>query len=155
MNKIIWIFFLAIVMVSSCKKEESQDVVDEKLIQEYLLNNNITNEIKTEFGVYYLIDSIGDGSGLYPNSSSTVRVHYRGYLLDGSEFDPGNFDDAAINFKLSQVIAGWQIGMRFFERGSKGRLIIPSRYGYGPSPRANIPANSVLVFDIDLVNVFN
>jgi FKBP-type peptidyl-prolyl cis-trans isomerase len=155
MNKLIWVFFIALVSVSSCKKEEKQDDIDDKLIQEYITNNNITNEIKTEFGVYYMIDSLGDGSGIYPSASSTVRVHYRGYFLDGTEFDSGNFGTTPINLQLVQTIGGWQIGLPFFEKGTTGRLLIPSRYGYGSTPRAGVPVNSVLAFDIELVNVFD
>ena len=161
MNKCIWILLIGLVVVSSCKKEESQaDIedqadIDEALIQDYLTTNNITEAIRTEFGVYYLIDSVGDGSGLFPNGASTVRVHYRGYLLDGTEFDAGNFDDIPLNFILPSTIAGWQIGMPYFEKGSKGRLFIPSFYGYGTQTLSNIPANSVLLFDVKLVNVFN
>ncbi len=153
MYKSIWIFLVAIIAVSSCKKEESQADIDEALIQEYLTTNNITHAVRTEYGVYYAIDSVGDMSGEYPNINSTVRVHYRGYLLDGSEFD-GNFDDTPINFELSGLIAGWQIGLPFFEKGSYGRLFIPSGYGYGPNAREGIPSNSVLIFEIKLINIF-
>lgn len=154
MNKYIWVFMLALVIVSSCKEEDNQPEIDENLIQEYLTNNNI-NANRIDGGVYYVIDSLGDGSGIYPNSGSTVRVHYRGYFLDGVAFDPGNFDDTPNNFSLSNVIAGWQVGMPFFEKGSQGRLFVPSLYGYGRNGSFGVPPNSVLIFDVKVVNVFN
>jgi len=154
MNRCFLLLLVAVIAVSSCKKEENQDEIDEQLIQQYIADNNITNAERTEFGVYYIIDEPGDSSGVYPNITSTVRVHYRGYFLDGNEFDPGNFDDTPINFILSSVIAGWQIGMPYFEKGSKGRLLIPSAYGYGRAGTPNVPPNSVLVFDVDLVNIY-
>lgn len=154
MNKYLFIFFMALLAISSCKEEESQSDIDENLIQEYLSSHNITGAVRHETGVYYVIDSLGDGSGLYPNFSSTVRVHYRGYFVDDTDFDPGNFDDTPLNIPLLNAIDGWQIGMPFFERGSKGRMFIPSLYGYGSAGRPNIPPNSVLIFDIHLINVY-
>jgi FKBP-type peptidyl-prolyl cis-trans isomerase FkpA len=154
MNRCIWLILVVAVIVSSRKKDESQADIDERLIQEYIEKENITNAERTQYGVYYVIDSVGDGSGIYPYISSTVRAQYRGYFLDGTDFDSGNFDDNPVNFALSQTIAGWQIGMPFFERGSVGRLLIPSNYGYGREGRANIPPNSVLIFDIKLHNVY-
>ncbi len=146
-------FLLAAVVVSSCKKEESQSDIDERIIQEYFTNNNITDAIKLQGGVYYAIDSIGDGSGIYPDISSTVRVHYQGQLIDGTVFD-GNFDDTPLDLPLYNSIGGWQIGLPYFEKGSEGRLYIPSPYGYGGQQLSNIPANSVLIFRVKLVNVF-
>ena len=154
MNRCIWLFLVAAVMVSSCKKKETQGDIDERIIQEYLETEGITNAVRTEFGVYYAIDSVGDGSGIYPNGSSTVRAQYRGYFTDGTDFDPGNFDDNPINFSLSQTIPGWQIGIPYFEKGSYGKLFIPSVYGYGAQGRPGIPPNSILIFNIKLHNVY-
>ena len=158
MNKCIWILLIGLVVVTSCKKDESQAEdqadIDEALIQEYLTTNNITDATKLESGVYYIIDSLGDGSGVYPNYASLIRVHYRGYYLDESEFDPGNFDDIPVDFTLFEMIGGWQVGLPYFEKESKGRLFIPSAYGYGTIGAQDIPPNTVLIFDIHLVNVF-
>ena len=155
MNKCIWIFLITLVVISSCKKEETQAEIDDRLIQEYFSTNNITDAQLIPGGVYYLVDSLGDGSGIYPNFESTVRVHYRGYFLDETDFDPGNFDDTPDNFMLSGTIPGWRVGMPFFEKGAVGRLFVPSAYGYGTRGNFGVPPNTVLIFDVKLINVFN
>ena len=154
MNKCIWLFLIAVVTISACKKEEDQSGIDEQIIIDYLEANNITEAIRHETGVYYWIEEEGDGSGIYPDISSTVRANYRGTLVDGTEFD-SNFGDVPTNFPLEETISGWQIGMPFFEKGSKGWLYIPSSYGYGRQGRGSIPPNAVLVFEVEIINVFN
>jgi FKBP-type peptidyl-prolyl cis-trans isomerase FkpA len=90
------------------------------------------------------------GNNERPNPSSTVQVIYSGTLLNGSQFDAS--DSGGITFPLNQFIQGWIEGIPLFGKGGDGILIVPSHLGYGPSPRGSIPANSVLVFDIELVN---
>ena len=154
MNKCIWLFLIALISISSCKKEEDQSAIDEQIIIDYLEANNVTEATRHETGVYYWVEEEGDGSGIYPRFSSTVRASYRGTLTDGTEFD-SNFGDVPTDFQLSGVISGWQIGMPFFEKGSKGWLYIPSAYAYGRQQVGIIPANSVLIFEIEVVNVFD
>lgn len=116
----------------------------------YLSENNLTAE-KTESGLYYLIEEEGDGEN--PTTSDAVDVHYRGYLLDGSEFDSSIEDDLPANFLLSSVIQGWREGIPLFSRGAKGKLFIPHNLAYGCYPPSElIPPLSVLVFDIELVD---
>lgn len=142
--KYILFFSLLIstISFSSCGGDPEGD------IQDYLDKNNLTAE-KTDDGLYYIIDL--PGSAKKPVSNSDVKVIYKGYLLDGTVFDESK--DGA-KFNLSLVIPGWTRGIPLFGEGGKGKLIIPPNLGYGDNESASIPANSVLVFDIELVQVY-
>ncbi len=124
----------------SCSKSD-----DEKITQ--FIADKGWNAAKTNEGLYYVIDSLGVGT-TFPTLSSTVKVKYKGYLLDGTVFDQSAA--AGIEFGLAQVIEGWQIGIPKFKKGGKGKLIIPASLGYGSRAVGSIPSNSVLVFEIDL-----
>lgn len=135
------------VLFSACSDCSTPIADDEKTIEEYLSSTNLSAE-KTPEGVYYSISV--PGSAEKPNSNSQVTVAYRGYLLDGTEFDASGDDDLVI--QLWQVIQGWTIGIPQFGRGGSGTLIIPSALAYDCDARTGIPANSILVFDITLVD---
>jgi FKBP-type peptidyl-prolyl cis-trans isomerase FkpA len=149
MKNILFIGIIAIITMSSCVKIDTQAEKDDDKIQDYLNENNLVAE-KTDNGLYYIIENAGLGSN--PNINSYVTIYYKGYLLDGTIFDqttPG----APFKTYLSQVVSGWQQGIPLFKVGGKGTLFIPSRYGYGSSSVGDIPANSVLIFDIELIAV--
>nr|MBA3682346.1 FKBP-type peptidyl-prolyl cis-trans isomerase [Bacteroidota bacterium] len=86
-----------------------------------------------------------------PKSSSNVTVNYKGSLRDGTVFDQSGA--AGISIGLNSVIEGWKEGIPLFKKGGKGVLLIPSALGYGDKATGKIPANSVLIFDIELLNV--
>jgi len=89
------------------------------------------------------------GTGAQPSSSSaTVRVNYEGRLLDGTRFDGNN----GISFRLDQVIAGWTEGLASMAVGGSRQLVIPANLAYGATARPGIPANSTLVFDVELLS---
>jgi len=123
---------------------EEQFAKDTKLIEDYLVANNLTAE-KTLDGVFYIIET--EGSAEKPKITSTVVATYKGYFLDGKVFDSGN----NATFPLSNVIQGWQKGIPKFGRGGKGKLLIPSRFAYGKSSTAG-RANAVLGFDVEVHN---
>lgn len=109
---------------------------------------------KHESGLWYKIDREGDGPK--PKSGDKVKVHYRGQLLDGTEFDSSHKRGKPIEFPLGEgrVIKGWDTGIQLFREGGKGTLIVPPELGYGSRAMGNlIPPNSTLVFDIELVEV--
>ncbi len=129
--------------------EKSLDSNNER-IESYLTANSLTAQ-KTDSGLYYIIEVEGDGEN--PSSTSTVDVHYRGYLLDGSEFDSSLDSANPANFALNSVIQGWKEGIPLFSRGGKGKLFIPHNLGYGCYPPSElIPPLDVLVFDIELID---
>jgi FKBP-type peptidyl-prolyl cis-trans isomerase FkpA len=79
-----------------------------------------------------------------------VTIFYHGFLLDGTEFD-GTGEEPA-TFRLDQLIVGWQIGIPMFGKGGKGKLIIPPGLAYGPNDNGQIPGNSTLMFEIELID---
>ncbi len=138
--------------------EEKQISIDEKSIDEYIKNNKYKAVKKTESGLYYLVQSQGDGAKV--EAGKKVSVNYTGKLLDGTVFDSNTdpkfnhvqpFD---FSVGMGQVIKGWDEGLQLFNVGGKGILIIPSRLGYGTrAAGASIPANSVLIFDVEVLDV--
>lgn len=94
------------------------------------------------------------GSGPKPMPGSHVVMNYRGTLLDGSEFDSSFGKPGYQDFDLNGLITGWKIGLPQVPTGSKVKLIIPPEKGYGSAARPGIPANSTLVFDIELASTY-
>jgi FKBP-type peptidyl-prolyl cis-trans isomerase FkpA len=144
--------FLALALIvftfSACKKDiKYQHQIDDEKIVEYLTSNNL-NAKKTESGLYYMVET--DGTGGHPLPTSSVTVAYKGYFADNRVFDQSN--TAGASFSLNQVIKGWTEGIPYFKKGGKGKLFIPSALGYGKNERQGIPANSVLIFDIHLID---
>ncbi len=145
------VFLLSVLFFAAC--ESKQNRVDEDIILEYISANSLAAQATPE-GVYYAVEL--EGSGVFPTLSSAVTVHYEGSLTDGTIFDTTYDSGNPITFPLSGVIAGWQIGMTRFREGSIGTLIIPSSLAYGSNPPAGsgIPPNAVLVFRIEVLEVF-
>lgn len=140
-------FILLLLCFTNCKKKSTQAKEDEKVITNYMANNNL-NGTATGSGLYYVIST--QGTGIQPDINSTVTVKYKGALKDGTIFDQST---TGATFSLNSVIKGWQEGIPYFKKGGKGVLLIPSALGYGDKATGKIPANSVLIFDIDLVDV--
>jgi len=143
--------FLGIVLLAgACKKDDdNQAVIDKALIEQYLLDNNIDAQ-EHESGLYYIITT--EGFGASPTINDDVRVSYRGYFLDGTVFDQ-TAAGQTVEFPLANLIKGWQIGLPLLKEGGRGTFFLPSELGYGDRPPSGIPANAVLIFDIDLVDV--
>jgi len=141
----IFLFFALVLFLGttySCQKE-SQEEIDQKLIEQYVADHNI-DAVKHSSGLWYQI--IKEGSSTHPNKNSRVNVDYVGNLLDGTEFDAND----NINLIISQTIIGWQIGIPLIGEGGEILLIIPSRMGYGNTEQGKVPKNSVMVFKVKL-----
>ena len=147
-------YFIPVLLIaftlSSCakKKAEKQAEEDEAIIQQYITDNNL-DALPTGSGLYYVIDN--PGTGLSCTSNSTVRVAYSGYYTDGTIFDES--DLTGIEFSLQGVIAGWTEGIPYFKEGGNGKLLIPSALAYGKNGNSTIPGNTVIIFDINLIDV--
>jgi len=149
------ILLLSVITLISCGDDEvdqadveAQFATDITLIENYLKAKNLVAE-KTVQGVYYIIEA--PGSAEKPKVTNTVTCNYKGYFLDDKVFDSGT----NVEFGLSGVIQGWTIGIPKFGKGGKGKLLIPSKYGYqGQSVGVGAIArtNAVLIFDIDLID---
>jgi FKBP-type peptidyl-prolyl cis-trans isomerase FkpA len=107
--------------------------------------------VKTASGLLYKIDKPGSGEAV--KSSDVVVVNYRGTLTDGTEFDSSYSRNTPITFPLNSVIAGWTEGLQLIKKGGKMTLVIPPELGYGDRTMGGIPANSTLIFDVELVDV--
>ncbi|MFD3001110.1 FKBP-type peptidyl-prolyl cis-trans isomerase [Pontibacter toksunensis] len=132
--------------------------VDDKKIQEYIQQNNLQNVQKTESGVYYVVNEPGKG----PQASvgDQVSVHYKLSHLDGKELESSRNNPMAngepFKFTLGQgqVIKGWDEAIQKLQEGSEATLLIPSTLAYGAQDRGpDMPANSILRFDVELVDV--
>jgi FKBP-type peptidyl-prolyl cis-trans isomerase FkpA len=129
-----------------------QKETDAKAIADYIAKNNLANVQKTASGLNYIITQPGTGKQATP--SSVVSVKYTGKLLDGTEFDSSERQGGQpVEFPLNQVIPGWTEGIALMKEGSKATLIIPSEMAYGQQGRPGIPKNSVLLFDVELLQV--
>jgi FKBP-type peptidyl-prolyl cis-trans isomerase FkpA len=149
--------FLAIIalLFMSCNNNdyEPQVAVDytaknETEIQAYVAENKL-NAIRTDSGLYYVINDTGTGK--QPTATSNVTVAYKGYYTSKKIFDQSN--DAGITIGLQQVIKGWTEGIPYFKEGGSGILLIPAHLGYGSYNTNGIPGGSVLIFDVKLISV--
>jgi peptidyl-prolyl cis-trans isomerase A (cyclophilin A) len=94
-----------------------------------------------------------EGDGTPPARTDTVKVHYVGTLVDGKEFDSSVRRGQPATFRLDQVIPGWTEGVSMMKPGEKRLFIIPPNLAYGPREIPGIPANSTLIFDVELIEV--
>ncbi|HVZ58045.1 MAG TPA: FKBP-type peptidyl-prolyl cis-trans isomerase [Chitinophagaceae bacterium] len=117
-------------------------------VQNYLTAHSITNATRHCSGLYYSISD--SGTGIRPTVCSTVSVRYVGKLADGSIFDQSS---APVSFNLAQVIYGWRNGLPYLKKGGSMTLYIPATLGYGNRQVGSIPPNSMLIFDVNLVDV--
>ena len=140
-------FMAAMLTFTACSKDdpELQMQRDREKILEYIAKHELDAH-EHESGIFYVMEV--EGSGGHPSPTTTVVINYTGRLLNETIFDTAN--NAYIN--LAGTIEGWREGIPLFKRGGKGMLLIPSGMGYGPYPRPSIPAHSVLIFDIELID---
>jgi FKBP-type peptidyl-prolyl cis-trans isomerase FkpA len=105
----------------------------------------------TESGLQFEVVTAGEGTK--PAISDTVKVHYRGTLLDGTEFDSSYSRNEPAVFPLTRVISGWTEGVQLMPVGSKFKFHIPSELAYGSRATGSITAHSTLVFDVELLEI--
>ena len=102
-------------------------------------------------GLIYKIEK--EGTGDAPKDSDTVVVNYKGTLIDGKEFDNSYTRGEPLSFRLDGVIPGWTEGLKNIKKGGKIKLVIPPDLAYGKTGVPGIPANSTLVFDVELLDI--
>lgn len=118
--------------------------------QEMAPSVDVSDMTQTASGLYLLDMVVGEGEEAVPGQG--VTVHYTGWFLDGEKFDSSVDRGETFRFPLGggRVIAGWDEGVAGMRIGGKRRLVIPPELAYGAAGRPGIPANSMLVFDVDL-----
>ncbi len=158
MKKTFLIILSLLLLIVSCKKKDTASncqsvpgqpsAAEIAAVQNYLTSKSIT-AIQHPAGFFYTITT--PGSGDKPNINSTVKIAYKGSLTDGSIFDqtqPG----ATATFPLSGLIYGWQVGIPLIARGGEITLYLPPSLGYGCQASSRIPAGSILIFDVRLID---
>jgi len=153
------LFLAGIMLVAGTAFAQDQASKDDQVLKEYFAKNHIKAN-KTPSGLYYTINKKGEGENAKPGQQ--VSMNYIGKFLDGKKFD-GNVDEngnpvngrTAFRFTLGmgQVIRGWDEGIQLLNKGCKATLYLPSGIAYGAGARGPIPANSILVFDVEVLGM--
>ena len=109
------------------------------------------NAVRTESGIVYIETAAGAGAG--PTAADRVKVHYRGTLINGTEFDSSYSRNEPAVFPLGGVIRCWTEGVQRMKVGGKARLVCPSDVAYGDRGNEAIPGGAALVFEIELLEI--
>jgi len=159
---------LMVLFAFSCTKSQADK--DREIIEEYIASHSLGAVEYGSTGLFYVIEdyiashSLGaveygstglfyvierPGGSIKPSYGSNIEVNYDGYLTDGTVFDSGD----TLGLNLAYTILGWQYGIPLIGEGGRIKLLIPSTLGYGAKEVGDIPKNSVLIFDVDLILV--
>ena len=114
-------------------------------------NKNKEGVITTSSGLQYKI--ISEGKGKIPGESARVKIYYRGTLIDGTEFESSNKNNAPSTFRIGQIISGWTEALQLMPVGSKWELYIPEDLAYGSREQSKIPPYSTLIYEIELMDI--
>ncbi len=159
MKKITTLFLFSIILFAACSKNDDQPCgytestavapqSEINAVQQYLATNGIA-ATQHPSGLFYVIET--PGTGATAGLCNAVSVKYIGKLTNGTIFDQTT--GAPATFTLGQLIIGWQKGLPLIKPGGKIKLYIPPTLGYGPNANGPIPANSILIFEMELVAV--
>ena len=152
-------------VVAGCSKEEiglaqykKQAAIDDKIVLDYINANGLSGvaqKVSDTCGVYYVLLEPGQGNDLY-TSSTYVTVGDTARVL-GQTTPFYKTDNIHPSYQLSQVILGWRLGIPKVHRGGLIRLLVPSRYAYGPYAQSDykLSANAILDFNIRVYNITN
>ncbi|PQO44301.1 hypothetical protein C5Y93_20280 [Blastopirellula marina] len=133
-------------------EQQKMAEADKKQGLEFLAENAKKPNVKTtKTGLQYIIEK--EGTGATPKAADDVVCHYKGTLIDGTVFDSSYDRGEPARFPVSGVIAGWTEALQLMKAGGKWKLFIPSELAYGERGNQAIPPNSVLIFDIELLEV--
>ncbi len=166
---------ISIVLLSACSEDcednytqecaDAQLATDVQIIQDYLEDSNLVAE-RHPSDLFYIIEQ--EGTGDTPEVGQTIVANYTGKFLDGRVFDTSiesvareagiyneNRDYSPYSFTLGagRVISGWEIAFSLFKEGTKAIIVLPSYIAYGNSGSGSIPPNTVLLFEVELVNI--
>lgn len=134
-------------------EREAEGAANRAAGEAYLEENQAREGVQvTESGLQYEV--LEEGSGETPGPTDQVRLHYRGTLIDGTEFDSSYARGEPVTFGVGQVIAGWTEALQLMNVGSKYKLFIPSELAYGAGGAGDrIGPNSALIFEVELLDI--
>lgn len=147
------LILVALITFSNCQDSvsyEEQLSIDSQKIDAYLAEKGLTAQ-KTASGLYHIITV--EGTGPNPVYTSTVKIKYKGYFLNGEVFDEtpaGQFSE----FGVSGVVAGFGEAVTLLKKGGRGTFLLPSGLAYGTRGSGSIDPNTPLIFDIDLLEFY-
>ncbi len=151
-------------VMAGCSKDQTglehykqQAAIDDKIVADYIKANGLDSakRVSDTCGVYYILIEPGQGNDLYTSSTYVTVADTAKVLGQATPFyQTDNFHPS---YQLSQVILGWRLGIPKVHRGGLIRLLVPSRYAYGPYPQPNykLSANAILDFNIRVYNITN
>lgn len=140
--------FILFSMANATTPAETQ-AAGEKFLAENAQNAGV---VTTASGLQYFV--FNEGTGVSPQATDTVTVHYKGTTIDGKEFDSSYSRGEPATFPLNRVIAGWTEGLQLMKEGGKYRFFIPSKLAYGERGAGSaIAPNAALIFDVELIKV--
>lgn len=137
-------------LIETQAKEQAAATLEDgkKFLEENAKRDGVT---VTDSGLQYEV--LTEGKGAKPNAEDVVTVHYTGTLVDGTTFDSSVERGEPASFPLNQVIPGWTEGVQLMPVGAKYKLVIPAELGYGEAGAGTIPGNSVLIFEVELLDI--
>lgn len=153
---------LMCILFTACVKTQgpleaykAQAAIDDKIVAQYIAANNLTGvqKVSDTCGVRYIVLDKGVGNDIFTSSTQitvgdTCKLLTTGQVVEETnQFHP--------SYVMGQVILGWQLAIPNIKRGGRIRLLLPSRYAYGPSVQGNIPQNAVLDFTVQLYDILN
>ena len=137
---------------NAMKKQQEEAEGNKKTGAEFLEKNKTAAGVKvTASGLQYIVEK--EGTGKTPTKDDIVKCHYTGTLINGEKFDSSVDRGQPAEFPVSGVIPGWTEALQMMKVGSKVKLFVPPELAYGPSGRPGIPANSVLIFEVELLDI--
>lgn len=144
----------AMMKLQELAMKKAQEVAEKnaKDGKDYLEKNKSAAGVKsTASGLQYIVEK--EGTGASPKKEDVVKVHYTGKLTNGEKFDSSVDRGQPAEFPVGGVIPGWTEALQLMKVGGKAKLFIPPELAYGPSGRPGIPPNSVLVFEVELIDI--
>ncbi|MEZ4885034.1 MAG: FKBP-type peptidyl-prolyl cis-trans isomerase [Chitinophagales bacterium] len=173
MKKLIFLLSLSLFLLTNCdnwqnvnkknvqtpptnlNEQKTQAAIDKEKIEKYLEDLFLLDKAQTtSSGIHYIIEI--EGNGMSPSEESTVKITFQTSLLDGTTFeDSKDFQkDGIVTFGINeQFIKGWKEAIMLLKEGGKGTFIIPSGLAYGKRSSNKFPANAVLIYNIELIEV--
>lgn len=134
--------------------KRKQDLAQAALIdgKKFLESNKTKSGVKTTAsGLQYIV--LNEGTGKNPSANDIVKIHYVGTLINGRKFDSSYDRKQALEIKVSKSMEGWSEGLQLMKVGDKMKFFIPSELGFGVENRPYTPGNSVLIYEIELLDI--